>query len=65
MSKCISSLINQLVMAAIWGSDTVCYPVSERIAVFPRLLNFPGIRFSELIIVKKYFLSTVGHVHVE
>ena len=25
--------------AAIWGTDTVTYPVSERIPVFPRLLN--------------------------
>jgi serine/threonine-protein kinase HipA len=28
---------------SIWGSDTVSYPVSERIAVFPRLLSLiPG-----------------------
>ena len=29
--------------AAIWGSDTVSYPISERIQVFPRLLSLiPG-----------------------
>lgn len=29
--------------AAIWGTDTVTYPTSERIAVFPRLLSLiPG-----------------------